>query len=51
MFNEEFRAVLRRNLYSLDHEDVASLFAKNLLNTFKVNKKANVSSDLLESHI
>ena len=30
MFNEEFRAVLRRNLYSLDLEDVSQKLAKDI---------------------
>ena len=51
MFNEEFRAVLRRNLYSLDHEDVASMLAKNILCTLKNTNKKNISKKLLESHI
>ena len=51
MFNEEFRAVLRRNLYSLDHEDVASMLAKNILCTLKNTNKKNISKKLLESHV
>lgn len=49
MFNEEFRAVLRRNLYSLDHEDVSSALAKSLLKNLRMQKSAQVSSNLLEA--
>ena len=48
MFNEEFRA-LRRNLYALDHDDVSSLLAKDLLKDLRVNKRSKVSAELLES--
>ena len=34
MFNEEFRAVLRRNLYSLDQEDVSTRLAKDVLKVY-----------------
>ena len=51
MFNEEFRAVLRRNLYALDHDDVSSLLAKDLLKDLRVNKRSKVSAELLESRV
>ena len=50
MFNEEFRAALRRNLYSLDH-DVATVLAKDLLHSIKNTQKTKVSTDLLESRV
>jgi UDP-N-acetylglucosamine--N-acetylmuramyl-(pentapeptide) pyrophosphoryl-undecaprenol N-acetylglucosamine transferase len=49
MFNEEFRAMLRRNLYSLDHEDVSSLLAKSLLKNLRIQKSSQMSSNLLEA--
>ena len=51
MFNEEFRAVLRRNLYSLDYDDVATVLAKDLLHSIKNTQKTKVSTDLLESRV
>ena len=49
MFNEEFRAMLRRNLYSLDHEDVSSVLAKSLLKNLQIQKSPQMSSNLLEA--
>ena len=34
MFNEEFRAVLRRNLYSLDQDDVSSKVGQGCIKEF-----------------
>ena len=49
MFNEEFRAMLRRNLYSLDHEDVSSALAKSLLKNLRIQKSPQMRSNLLEA--
>ena len=35
MFNEEFRAILRRNLFSMDGGDVAGLLASDLIQSLK----------------
>jgi UDP-N-acetylglucosamine--N-acetylmuramyl-(pentapeptide) pyrophosphoryl-undecaprenol N-acetylglucosamine transferase len=35
MFNEEFRAILRRNLFSMDGGDVANLLASDLIQSLK----------------
>ena len=35
MFNEEFRAILRRNLFSMDGGDVAGLLATDLIQLLK----------------
>jgi UDP-N-acetylglucosamine--N-acetylmuramyl-(pentapeptide) pyrophosphoryl-undecaprenol N-acetylglucosamine transferase len=51
MFNEEFRAMLRRNLYSLDHEDVSSVLAKSLLKNLRIQKSSQMSSNLLEASL
>jgi len=48
MFNEEFRAVLRRNLYSLDLEDVSQKLAKDILGALRPKRDAQLSGNLLE---
>jgi len=48
MFNEEFRAVLRRNLYSLDQEDISMKMAKNVLKSIQDNKSSRSSLELME---
>ena len=48
MFNEEFRAVLRRNLFSLDHEDVSPLLAKDLVKNLRFDQSPAVSANLME---
>jgi len=48
MFNEEFRAVLRRNLYSLDQEDASSKLAKDLIAALRPAKDSQSSTDFLE---
>lgn len=48
MFNEEFRAVLRRNLYSLDLEDVSPKLAKDILSALRPKRDAQLSDNLLE---
>lgn len=48
MFNEEFRAVLRRNLYSLDLEDVSQKLAKDILSALRPKRDAQLSGNLLE---
>lgn len=48
MFNEEFRAVLRRNLYSLDQEDASSKLAKDLIAALRPAKDSQPSTDFLE---
>jgi UDP-N-acetylglucosamine--N-acetylmuramyl-(pentapeptide) pyrophosphoryl-undecaprenol N-acetylglucosamine transferase len=40
MFNEEFRALIRRNLYSLDSGDVGMLMAQDMLMALKTPKSS-----------
>jgi len=40
MFNEEFRALIRRNLYSLDTGDVGMLMAQDMLVALKTPKSS-----------
>ena len=48
MFNEEFRAVLRRNLYSIDHDDVSQRLAKDVLKSLHINKRSEPGTELME---
>jgi len=48
MFNEEFRAILRRNLYSIDQEDSAQKLGKEILQYLQLKENFSVSSELLE---
>jgi len=47
-FNEEFRAILRRNLYSIDQEDSAQKLGKEILQYLQLKENFSVSSELLE---
>jgi hypothetical protein len=48
MFNEEFRAVLRRNLYSIDQDDVSQRLAKDVLKSLQINKRSEPGIELME---
>jgi hypothetical protein len=41
MYNEEFRTVLRRNLFSLDHGDIANRLADDLCQCLKTQSLDN----------
>ncbi len=48
MFNEEFRAIIRRNLFAMDTGDVASSLATDLLQSLKGRKSSQVQADFGE---
>jgi hypothetical protein len=48
MFNEEFRAVLRRNLYSIDQDDVSQRLAKDVLKSLHINHRSEPGTELME---
>ncbi|MBT7404782.1 MAG: hypothetical protein HN754_01585, partial [Opitutae bacterium] len=48
MFNEEFRAVLRRNLYSIDQDDVSQRLAKDVVKSLNINKRSEPGTELME---
>ena len=48
MFNEEFRAVLRRNLYSIDQDDVSQRLAKDVLKSLHINQRSEPGTELME---
>ncbi len=49
MFNEEFRAILRRNLFALDHGDVAPLLAQLCLAFLKNSASGGRSRNFMEA--
>ncbi len=48
MFNEEFRAILRRNLFALDHEDVSPVLARDILKCLRLSRTSKDPAELME---
>ena len=47
MFNEEFRSILMRNLYALDHGDMSQKLARNILTSLNQPSELNTAQPVL----